>query len=86
LKSDPQYRSTAEAHPRAKLFFEDPQPGTSAEPAAEKLPDGGQRFTASYLIRDGCNSCELLGHADFSFLFNSSGDLKKIAFKSFHKS
>ncbi|HEX2327229.1 MAG TPA: hypothetical protein VHN74_00785 [Candidatus Angelobacter sp.] len=83
MQNDSGYREMLEAHPRAKLFPAEAQPGIS-EPASERLPDGGQRFTSVYSVRDGCRSCELLGQVDISFLFSSSGDLKGIQFDSFH--
>jgi hypothetical protein len=84
LQKDSQYRAMAQQHVRAKLFPDDPQPNSSAEPESEKLPDGSQKFTARYAVRDGCRSCDLLGQADFIFYFNSGGELKTISFKSFH--
>ncbi len=86
MRNDSAYQSMLEASPRAKVFPIDPQPGISPEPLAEQLQDGGQRFTVSYPVREGCGSCALLGQAEFSFLFSSSGDLKSIHFKSFRRS
>lgn len=85
MRKNSAYQSMLEASPRAKIFPIDPQPG-SAEPVAEQLQDGGQRFTVAYPVHEGCRTCALLGQAEFSFLFSSSGDLKSIRFKSFHRS
>ncbi len=86
MRKDSAYQSLLETSPRARILPVDPQPGISSGPVAEQLQDGGQRFTVAYPIGEGCRSCALLGQAEFSFSFDSSGDLKSIHFKSFRPS
>jgi len=76
LALDPQYASLRGVHPQIGIF-----PGGSAlqpevSPQMQKLSHGGQRFAIEYTLREGCASCDLLGHATFSFDFNPAGQFQ----------
>ena len=43
--------------------------------AVSALPDGGIRFIAGYVLRDGCHACDLLGSAEIAFDFDDKGGL-----------
>lgn len=75
----------AELHKRysaLKLFPDDTVRSADAAPQMDELPDGGQRFIIQYPLRNGCRSCALVGHAAFSFDFDSTGKLILVRFVS----
>lgn len=75
LANNGQFAALRGTHPQAGLF---PGNGFPAEarPRMQKLATGGQRFVMGYSLRDGCNSCALLGHATFAFDFNLAGQFR----------
>jgi hypothetical protein len=76
----PSYAGAVRAHPRAAVF-----PGDRFHPAAvreEPLPDGGQRFLVSYLLRDGCHACAVVGRLVLAFEFDATGRLVRTAVAS----
>lgn len=46
--------------------------------AATNLPDGGQRFSVPFILRNGCHACEEIGAATFGFDFASNGKFSGI--------
>ncbi len=41
--------------------------------AATALPEGGVRFIAGYVLREGCHACDTVGSAEFAFDFDGEG-------------
>lgn len=61
------------SHPKAGIFPDRTQRAYNGIPAMMKLPDGGQRFVISYPIKDGCDTCALLGTAAVKLDFDAGG-------------
>lgn len=76
LALDPQYAALRGAHPQIGIFPGGSTLQAGASPPMQKLSDGGQRFVIDYTLREGCFSCDLLGHATFSFDFNPAGQFQ----------
>ena len=77
LRDDPDYAAIARAHPRVAIF---PGPrGSARGPAALRQADGGQRFVVTYLLRDGCHACKVLGEAQLRFDFDVEGRLRGVS-------
>jgi hypothetical protein len=71
MKKDPRYLKIVRKYPKANLW-----PGDrfrTVFPENTTLPGGGQSFTVTYLLRDGCHACELLGIVIYTFDFDFSG-------------
>ncbi len=72
LTKDAQFAALRRTHPQVGIF-----PGnntkTDAQPRMQTPTNGGQRFVMDYPLRDGCESCALLGYASFAFDFDPAG-------------
>jgi hypothetical protein len=73
LALDPQYAALRSVHPRIGIFPSGSAQQPGGPPQTQKLPGGGQRFVIDYTLQEGCVSCNLLGHATFSFDFDAAG-------------
>ena len=78
MKSDLSYTALASKNPEVTIFPGDR--GGTAYPAAEALPQGGQRFIVSYYLQKGCHACARLGTASFAFDFDSAGKFRGTEF------
>jgi hypothetical protein len=78
LERDPAYAVLRSRYPRVALFDGDRANG--AMPDAESLPDGGQRFSVNYPLRDQCRACQEVGQASFAFTFDPAGRLLEVRF------
>lgn len=71
LKKNARYLKIVSKYPQANLW-----PGDrfrTVFPENTSLPGGGQRFTVTYWLQDGCHACERLGLVLYTFDFDSSG-------------
>lgn len=80
MEKDQGWIALRSRHAGIKLFSGDRERLPDATPEMQTLPDGGQRFVIEYPLRNGCQSCALLGHAAFSFDFDASGKLVTVKF------
>jgi hypothetical protein len=78
MKLDSGYSALLKQYPRA-ILFPGPRSDTTC-PIGQKLPEGGERFVASYYIQNGCHACERLGTASFGFDFKPSGEFQGARF------
>lgn len=70
---DPLFAALRSSHPRAGIFPDRADRPLDGAPAMTKLPDGGQRFLISYPIKDGCDTCALIGTAAIKLDFDAGG-------------
>jgi hypothetical protein len=82
MEKDPALLALHSRYPAINLFSGDREREPDATAEMQTLPDGGQRFVIEYPLRNGCQSCALLGHAAFSFEFDPSGKLVTVKFVS----
>jgi hypothetical protein len=75
---DPAYTALQRRYPRIALFDGDRANGVM--PAVESLPDGGQRFSTDYPLKDQCRACAQVGQATFAFAFDATGRLAEVQF------
>ena len=66
-KHDATYKTIAAAHPNATVF------PTLTFVSVAKRTGGGQRFTLSAPIVDGCHACAVLGKVDIAYDFGNLG-------------
>lgn len=71
MKRDPVYRELVAKSPEALLFAGDRY--ETDYPTVENLNSGGNRFIASYDLKNRCRACELLGIVKFGFDFDAKG-------------
>jgi hypothetical protein len=65
-------------YPHVTLFDGDRSDGDV--PPMETLPDGGQRFSVNYPLKDQCRACAEVGRATFAFSFDATGRLTGVKF------
>lgn len=75
---DPAYTALQSRYPRIALFDGDRANGVM--PETESLPDGGQRFSIDYPLKDQCRACAEVGRATFAFNFDATGRLTEVRF------
>jgi hypothetical protein len=78
MEQDRTYAAIRKNYPRVTLW-----PGDRSfkqVPLVETLSGGGQAFVVSYILRNFCHACEVLGSAFFSFDFDKGGKLVGIHF------
>jgi len=80
MEKHPLWAEMQKQHRSLKMFVDDSERSMDRTPRTETLPDGSQRFIVAYPLRDGCSTCAVLGHADFSFDFDPSGELVTVRF------
>jgi hypothetical protein len=71
LASNPVYADLVKRFPNLTIF-----PGLRfgvTAPVAANLKNGGQRFVADFLLRDGCRACTTVGSMKVSFDFDVNG-------------
>jgi hypothetical protein len=73
MKSDPAWVTLVARHPQATLWPGDRSGMTGVK--VESLPGGGQRFTAEYLVLEGCHACARLARVHYTFEFDDMGRL-----------
>jgi hypothetical protein len=78
LAKDAAYDRLRRRHRQIVLFGGDR--ASESAPAAKNLPEGGQQFDIDYPLKDGCHTCEVLGHASFRFDFDATGRLVEVKF------
>jgi predicted secreted protein len=84
MKDAPEYIQLKNKYPNMFIY-----PGDRAQahyPIVENLPNGGEKITINYALRDGCSHCQLIGFADFGFYFDSTGSFKGTKFSTLKKS
>jgi hypothetical protein len=67
LKRAKEFPGKSRQFPKLELF-----PMSSVE-NVESLQGGGQRFTMSFLLLNGCRGCDIAGKADIALEFNRDG-------------
>ncbi len=82
MEKNPGWTKLRSKYPAVAISAEDAERSRDKMPEITHLPDGSERFTVQYALRNGCNSCELVGHATFSFDFDPSGELVLVRFVS----
>jgi predicted secreted protein len=80
LARDPIYAVLAARYPALAVWPGD-RSGT-ASPEAVEVNGGGQRFTVSYWLQNGCQTCERVGHARFAFDFDAAGKFAGVSLVS----
>jgi hypothetical protein len=78
MQGDPTYASLKSQYPHLALF--DGARPNGAMPEAESLPDGSQRFSIDYPLKDQCRACAKVGEATFTFTFDAAGRLAEVKF------
>lgn len=73
VTQNPAFAALRASHPKAGIFADRAQRPYNGIPAMMKLPGGGQRFVVRYPIKDGCESCSLLGVAAVNLDFDAGG-------------
>lgn len=86
MEKHPLWAEMRKQHPSLRMSVNDSERSMDKTPRTETLPDGSQRFIIEYPLRDGCATCAVLGHADFSFDFDPSGELVTVRFVTITKS
>ena len=77
LEANRNYSAIAASFPKTDIF---PGPrGNARGPSALLLKNGGQRFVVTYLLKDGCRACRLVGEAQLRFDFDVEGRFQGIA-------
>ncbi len=74
------YQSLKNTYPQIGIF-----PGNregTDYPEKQELPHHGERIIINYDLRNGCDNCQLLGFAYFSFDFDSTGKFLGTKFQS----
>ncbi len=71
MQQDPLYKSLAKQYQEISLWPGD-RVGTEY-PKVEPLPKKSVRIILNYSLRNGCNTCNLIGFAEFGFDFDSTG-------------
>jgi hypothetical protein len=67
IRKDPLYPAIARKSPRVELW------GHADFKAMQALPGGGQRFIFSFVLLNGCHTCEVAGYAQVAFDFTAAG-------------
>ena len=83
MENDPQYSSLAQQFQEISLWPGDRQ-GTDY-PYAKNLPHKSVQIVVDYRLRNGCNSCNLIGFVEFGFDFDSTGVFLGTKFLSIRK-
>jgi predicted secreted protein len=84
LEKESGYIQLENKYPRISLCAGD---RTGANyPLIDNLPNNGERIIVNYALRDGCNSCELIGYVEFGFDFDSTGNFLGTEFLTLKKS
>lgn len=86
MKNNPAWLQLHSRYPAVAIFSSDDERSQEKIPEIKHLPDGSDRFVVQYALRNGCSSCELVGHAEFSFDFDPSGELVIVRFVSLSSS
>lgn len=71
LGTNAAYAALLSKYPALSLFPADRRPGRG--PGAAKLRSGGQRFVVTYVLKDGCHACAVVGDARIGFDFDVEG-------------
>lgn len=82
MERNPAWTELRSKYPAVALSSDDAERSRDKMPEITHVPDGDERFTVQYALRNGCMSCELVGHASFSFDFDPSGELVVVRFIS----
>jgi hypothetical protein len=82
LEAKPDYSAIMASFPRAAIFPGDR--GSGRGPNALSLKSGGQRFIVSYLLKDGCRACRVVGEAQLRFDFDVEGRFRGIGVERVH--
>jgi predicted secreted protein len=83
MEKDPLYTSLAQQFQEISLWPGDRQ-GTDY-PYVETLPHKSERVVVNYRLRNGCNTCNLIGFVEFGFDFDSTGAFLGTKFLSIKK-
>lgn len=83
MEKDPQYAALQQSHAQATLLLDTAERAPDAAPEMVTLKDSNQRFVIPYAIKDGCQTCAVLGHAYFSFDFDPAGQLLGVKYEKF---
>jgi hypothetical protein len=71
LGANAAYAALLSKYPALALFPGDRRPGRG--PGATRLRSGGQRFVVTYVLKDGCHACAIVGDARIGFDFDVEG-------------
>ena len=71
LDDNPAYAALLEKYPALALFPADRRPALG--PSTTKRRTGGQTFVVTYVLKDGCHACEVVGDARIGFDFDVEG-------------
>jgi hypothetical protein len=78
MQQDSTFRALQSRYPGVALFDGDRENGAGLQ--MDSLPDGGQRFSIDYPLRDQCRACAEVGRATFAFTFDPTGRLAEVKF------
>jgi hypothetical protein len=71
LSANAAYAALLEKFPALAIFPADRRPGRG--PGAGQLRSGGERFVVTYLLKDGCHACQIVGDVRIGFDFDVEG-------------
>ena len=79
MQQDPLFQSVKKQFPNVTLFPGD-RSGDQPWPRMQPLAGGGQEFTVTYPLLDGCHACKRLGLVRFAWDFDASGKFLKTVY------
>ena len=75
MQKDALFKVLNEKYPRLGLAVDQAERQPDLMPQIARLPDGRERFVVGYILKEPCQTCPAVAHANFGFDFDASGKL-----------
>jgi len=75
MQKDALFKELKEKYPRAGLAVDQAERKPDLMPQVARLADGGERFVVGYVLKEPCQTCPAVAHANFGFDFDATGKL-----------